>query len=244
MLKACIVDDEKKGRDSLQKLLDLYCPEVEVIGQADSVNNAFLFITKEKPNLVFLDVEMPHGSGFELLKKFDKINFKTIFVTAHKHYAIKAIKFAALDYLLKPVDVDELIEAVQHACENTHQNQSSQYHNLLENIANGKAGKIAVPVKEGMAFINPTDIIRLEADGAYTQIFTISDKYTATKNIKEYEQLLHEHNFFRAHHSHLINLKQVKGFSRVDGYFASMSDGVSVEVSRRKKDQFLQLMNL
>ena len=160
------------------------------------------------------------------------------------HYAIKAIKFSAVDYILKPVDVDELIEAVNHAIETNHQNYNSQYSGLLENLANSKAGKIALPVKEGVAFISPADIIRLEADGAYTLIFTATDKYTATKNIKEYEQLLQEFGFFRAHHSHLINLKQVKGFSRVDGYFAQMSDGATVEVSRRKKDQFMQLMNL
>ena len=244
MLKTCIVDDEKKGRDTLQKLLEVYCPSVEVIGHADSVNSAFQFINKEKPELVFLDIEMPQGSGFELLKRFEKIHFKTIFVTAHQHYAIKAIKFSALDYLLKPVDVDELVKAVNHAMDSNHQSYNSQYSGLLENIANGKAGKIALPVKEGMAFINPADIIRLEADGAYTQIYTVTEKYTATKNIKEYEQLLQEFGFFRAHHSHLINLKFVKGFNRAQGYFAQMSDGSLVEVARRKKDQFLELMNL
>lgn len=246
MLKACIVDDEKKGRDTLQKLLEEYCNEVEVTGQADSINSAYQFITKEKPDLVFLDIEMPQGSGFELLKRFDKINFKTIFVTAHEHYAIKAIKFSALDYLLKPVDVDELIHAVHHCANGNNGNHThAHYTGFLENLtSNGKGGKIALPVKEGVAFINPFDIIRFEADGAYTHIFTSGDKYTATKNIKEYEQLLHEFSFFRAHNSHLINLKHVKRFTRVDGYYALMSDGVSVEVSRRKKDQFLQLMNL
>lgn len=244
MLKACIVDDEKKGRDSLQKLLEAYCPHVEVVGQADSISNGYLLISKEKPELVFLDVEMPQGSGFELLKRFEKINFKTIFVTAHKHYAIKAIRFAALDYLLKPVDVDELVEAVNHAIENKSQNYQSNYNGLLDNLSNGKSGKIAVPVKEGVVFINPNDIIRFEADGAYTHIYAGSDKYTGTKNIKEYEQLLNDYSFFRAHHSHLINLKHVKRFSRADGYFAMMSDGASVEVSRRKKDQFLELMNI
>ena len=243
MIKACIVDDEKKGRDSLQRLLEEYCSEVNVIGQADSVESAHQFILKNKPDLVFLDVEMPQGSGFELLKRFEKINFKTIFVTAHQHYAIKAIKFSAVDYLLKPVDVDELLAAVHHANETNHHNHHLHYTGLLENMENSKAGKIAIPVKDGVAFINPLDIIRFQADGTYTHIYTKTDKYIATKNIKEYEDLLHELNFFRAHNSHLINLKHVKHFSRVDGYFAQMSDGSTVEVARRKKEQFLHLMN-
>ena len=242
MISACIVDDEKKGRDSLQRLLEEYCKEVEVVGQANSVETAYQFILKNKPELVFLDVEMPQGSGFELLKRFEKINFKTIFVTAHQHYAIKAIKFSAVDYLLKPVDVVELVAAVNHAIDTHNHNHHLHYSVLLENLENNKTGKIAIPVKDGVAFISPLEIIRFQADGTYTHIYTQTDKYTATKNIKEYEELLHELDFFRAHNSHLINLKHVKHFSRVDGYFAQMSDGSVVEVSRRKKEQFLQLM--
>ncbi len=241
-MKVCIVDDEKKGRDSLQHLLLTNCSGLEVIGQADSVDSAFEFITRHQPDIVFLDVEMPKGSGFELLKRFEKINFKTIFVTAHSHYAIKAIKFAAIDYLLKPVDVDELIAAVEKA-KGANPQIHLQYAGLLENLDNNRVGKIAVPVRDGVAFIHPRDIIRLQADGSYTHIFTEKEKYTASKNIKEYDDLLADMNFFRAHNSHLINLDHVKHFSRIDGYFAIMSDGSSVEVSRRKKDQFLHVMN-
>jgi two-component system, LytTR family, response regulator len=243
MIKACIVDDEKKGRDTLLKLLEEYCKDVEVVGQADSVETAFQFITSHKPELVFLDVEMPRGSGFELLKRFDHVNFKTIFVTAHNHYAIKAIKFSAVDYILKPVDVDELLSAVSRVKSSANSSQNS-YSGLLENLENNRTGKLAVPVKDGVAFIQTNDIIRMQADGSYTHIYTASEKYTASRNIKEYEDLLLDMNFFRSHHSHLINLSHVKHFSRVDGYFAIMSDGSSVEVSRRKKDHFLQLMNL
>ena len=243
-MKACIVDDEKKGRDSLQNLLQQYCSEVEVIGQADSIESAYQFITKNKPGLVFLDVEMPQGSGFELLKRFEKVPFKTIFVTAHQHYAIKAIRFSAIDYLLKPVDVDELIAAVDNAKRTISSNYHQHYSAMFENIENSRQGKIAIPVRDGVAFVSPSDIIRLQADGPYTHIFTLNDKFTATKNIKEYEEMLHDYNFFRAHHSHLINLKYVKRFSRLDGYSAQMTDGSVVEVSRRKKEQFLELMNL
>lgn len=243
MIKACIIDDEKKARDILQNLLEHYCKEVEIIGHADSVENGYHFILEHKPQLVFLDVEMPRGSGFELLKKFDVVPFKTIFVTAHNHYAIKAIKYAAIDYLLKPVDVDELIIAVDRSLATLPSIINQQYAGLIESIDTNKTSKIAVPVKDGVSFIDPNDIIWMQADGSYTHIFTSSDKFTATKNIKEYEDLLHDRGFFRVHNSYLINLKHVKHFSRVDGYFAIMIDGSQVEVSRRRKDQFLQLMN-
>jgi two-component system LytT family response regulator len=243
MIKACIIDDEKKARDILQNLLEHYCKEVNIIGHSDSVENGYEFIVSNRPELVFLDVEMPRGSGFELLKKFDIVPFKTIFVTAHNHYAIKAIKFSAIDYLLKPVDVDELIIAVERVINSSTESNSQQYVNLFENLDVNKTSKIAVPVKDGVSFIDPHDIIWMQADGSYTYIFTDKDKFTATKNIKEYEDLLSDRKFFRVHNSYLINLKHVKHFSRVDGYFAIMSDGSQVEVSRRRKDQFLQLMN-
>jgi two-component system LytT family response regulator len=244
MIKALIVDDEKSGRDSLQMLLGRYCKEVEVIGQEGSVESAHNFIMNNHPELVFLDIEMPQGSGFELLKKFDSIQFKTIFVTAHQHYAIKAIKFSAFDYLLKPIDVDELVEAVQRVTEMESKLNANRHHSLLENVESNKIGKIAVNVKDGLTFIKVSDIIRLQADGSYTHIFTTNEKFTATRNIKEFEEILHTKDFFRTHNSHIINLHHVKHFSRVDGYFAIMLDGTSVEVSRRRKDLFLQLMNI
>lgn len=243
MIKACIIDDEKKARDILQNLLEHYCKEVEIIGHADSVDKGYQFILDNKPELVFLDVEMPRGSGFELLKKFEEVPFKTIFVTAHNHYAIKAIKFSAIDYLLKPVDVDELIVAVNRVINSSNHTNAQQYSMLIDNLDTNKNSKIAVPVKDGVSFIDPNDIIWMQADGSYTYIFTDKDKFTATKNIKEYEDLLSDRNFFRVHNSYLINLKHVKHFSRVDGYFAIMCDGSQVEVSRRRKDQFLHLMN-
>lgn len=241
-MKAIIVDDEKSGRETLQRLIEDNCKEVDVVGHAESVDDAVELINKTCPDLVFLDVEMPRGSGFELLKKFDRPQFKTVFVTAHNHYAIKAIKFAAADYLLKPVDIDELVAAVEQV-KSLSGDFSAQYAHLVESVDSHRCGKLAVPVKDGVAFIAVGDIIRLQADGSYTHIFTASEKYTASRNIKEYEDMLQDMQFFRAHHSHLINLNHVKHFSRVDGYFVVMSDGSSVEVARRKKDQFLQLMN-
>jgi two-component system LytT family response regulator len=212
------------------------------VDQAGSVDQAVEVIRLHNPDLVFLDVEMPRGSGFELLKRMDRPSFKTIFVTAHNHYAIKAIKFSAADYLLKPVDVDELIASIGQIRSNVG-DWPARYQNLAETIDHQKLSRLAVPVKDGFAFISPDEIIRLQADGSYTHIFTCNDKYTASRNIKEYEDLLQDRGFFRAHHSHLINLSHVRNFSRTEGYSVVMSDGSVVEVARRKKDQFLQLMS-
>jgi two-component system LytT family response regulator len=241
-LRAVIVDDEQSGLDSLRLLLEENCHDVEVVDQAGSVDQAVEVIRLHNPDLVFLDVEMPRGSGFELLKRMDRPSFKTIFVTAHNHYAIKAIKFSAADYLLKPVDVDELIASIGQIRSNVG-DWPARYQNLAETIDHQKLSRLAVPVKDGFAFISPDEIIRLQADGSYTHIFTCNDKYTASRNIKEYEDLLQDRGFFRAHHSHLINLSHVRNFSRTEGYSVVMSDGSVVEVARRKKDQFLQLMS-
>lgn len=242
MISALLVDDEKKNRDSLRKLLKEYCPVVEVSGEAGSVEEALVAIKKLRPQLVFLDVEMPSGSGFDVLRKANPIDFKVIFVTAHSHYAIKALRFSAVDYLLKPVDTDDLIEAVRKVSEVPLTHSSSQYKGLLENLGNGSVQKLAIPIKDGFAFLAPGEIIRLQADGTYTHIFTNGEKYTGTKNIKEYELLLADQNFFRSHNSHLINLNHVKRFSRLDGYFVQMSDGSMAEISRRKKEEFIELM--
>ena len=241
MLSALIVDDEKTNRDTLRKLLNEYCPTVKILGETSSVEESLEFLKKNKPDLIFLDVEMPNGTGFDLIRKINKIDFKIIFVTAHSHYALKAIKFSAFDYLLKPVDTDELIGAVKNASTGKEPN-SEQYTSLIENLNNEGSKKLAVPVKDGFVFLSPEDIIRLQADGTYTHIFICNEKYTGTKNIKEYEQILHDQNFFRSHNSHLINLKHVKRFSRLDGYFVHMSDGSVAEISRRKKEEFLELM--
>lgn len=138
---------------------------------------------------------MPQGSGFDLLRQSHGADFKVIFVTAHSHYAIKAIRFSALDYLLKPVDTDDLIEAVRKAVEQPSRNHSQQYNSLIENLSNAGLSKLAIPIKDGFAFLEPEEIIRLEADGTYTHIYTRDQKYTGTKNIKEYELMLQDHNF-------------------------------------------------
>lgn len=242
MIRTVIVDDEPKNREILKKLIDLYCPQLAIIGEANSAETAFLLIQEEKPELVFLDVEMSDGSGFELLKRFNQAPFKVIFVTAHQHYAIRAIKQSAIDYLLKPVDIDDLKTAVSKAV-SALGNATEQNHNFIENLNSKRLNKITIPIKDGLVFINPEEIIRMQADGTYTHIYTLKEKHTATKNIKEYELMLSDSNFYRCHNSHLINLKHVNKFNRSEGYFIEMTDGSIAELSRRKKDEFISLMS-
>ena len=241
MLTALLVDDEKKNRDSLRKLLSEYCRNVQIVGEATSVDEAVVEYRKLKPELVFLDVEMPNGTGFDFIRQTSPANYKVIFVTAHTHYAIKAIRFSAIDYLVKPVDTDDLVKAVEKAASTPI--AKAQFDTLIENLERKTPGRLAIPVKDGFAFLNPAEIIRLQADGTYTHIYTKDDKFTGTKNIKEYEDLLLDYGFFRSHNSHLINLSHVKRFSRLDGYFVHMSDNSTAEISRRKREEFLGLMN-
>lgn len=241
MIRSFIVDPDQNARDSLVRLLQDNCGGVSVCGMAEGMTEGYKLIRELKPDLVFMEIEMPHGCGFELLQKLGKIDFKIIFVTAQPHYAIKAIKYEAAGYLLKPLDIEELVSAVNKVCAKACRLPETS-HSTPVSAENAKPCKIAVPVKDGVAYISPDEIIRMQADGTYTHIFTNGEKYTATKNIKEFEELLKHIHFFRSHHSHLINLNHVKRFSRADGFFVQMSNGSLAEISRRKKEEFMDMM--
>ena len=242
MHSTILIDDEKKNCIILRKLLEKNCKEVEVLGSAYNVGSAIKLIREKRPELIFLDVEIEGESAFDLLRQFQPIPFKIIFVTAHLHYAIKAIKYAAVDYLLKPVETEDLIEAVKKITLEKSRDTSARNRDFLVSLNSGTVFKLAVPVKDGLVYLDPEEIIRLEADRSYTLFHTTDMKYMTSRNIKEYEIILGDEIFFRAHNSHLINLKQVKKFIRDDGFFVLMSDGSKVEISRRRKDEFLELM--
>ncbi len=243
-MKAVIVDDEQMSRQTLFKLLELYCPQVEVLGEAESAEDAFLLINQKSPDVVFLDVEMPFGSGFDLLARFSEIDFEVIFVTAFDQYALKAIRSSALDYLLKPINAEELMEAVKKMEEKKRTitdklNVEKLLRNLKQLDANNN--QIVVPTSDGFEFVEIDEIIRFEAEGRYTRIFLNGGgKILICKNLKEFESLLEGHNFFRTHHSHLVNMKYVKQYSKLDGGFLKMKEGSTVPISRRKKDAFLK----
>jgi two-component system LytT family response regulator len=247
MIRAIIVDDELGARESLSKMLEKNCKQVEIIAKCDSMLSAFEAITNKEPDLVFLDIEMPNGNAFDLLEKFKEINFNIIFTTAYDHYAIKAIKFSAVDYILKPIDPEELIQAVRRFEERAGQKTSldKQFKTLLSNVrTENKLKKVGIPDGDGLVFINLSDIIRCDSDGNYTFfILTNGKKIIASRTLGEYEQMFADDNFFRIHRSHLINLEHVKKYIKGEGGYVVMTDNSQVEVSRRNKTDFLEKLS-
>src|ERR1700744_5106931 len=206
-INAIIVDDEKKGRELLKIVLSEHCPNVNIIGMANSAVQAFELINEVSPDLVFLDIEMPGGNGFDLLERFKEIKFSVIFVTAYDRYAIKAFKFSAVDYLLKPIDEEDLVRAVNKASRPDHLRIREDVESLTHNYKNSKAGnnKLALSTLEGLIFVEIADITRCKASGKYTCIYLNNKKeILATKNLGEFEDFLSEHNFIRVHHTHLV----------------------------------------
>lgn len=247
LLKAVIVDDEQHGAKALTLLLKAYCTNVKVVGITKSVAEAIKCVNKHQPDIVFLDIEMPVENGFELLKQVEKPSFEVIFTTAYDHYALKAIKHNAIDYLLKPIDADELQEAVAKA-ERKRLNPTESFEKierLLNDITNSKKSrKLLVSTMEGISFIEPNNIVRLEADSNYTNIYTDDGrKFITSKTLKDYEDNLEHAIFFRIHHAHLININFIDKYLKGNGGFITMSDGITLEVSRRKKMELLNLLS-
>ncbi|MBS1598592.1 MAG: response regulator transcription factor [Bacteroidetes bacterium] len=244
MLKAIIIDDELKGRLALkQKIID-YCKDLSIVAEATSGEEGIEQIKKFQPNIIFLDIEMPRMDGFEMLRRIENKNFHIIFTTAYDQYAIKAIKFAAFDYLLKPVDIEELRSCVEKIKQQSQNNTPQKLKALEENLHPGLAlNKLAIPTLDGLLFFNIGDIIHLEAQSNYTAIyFTNHPKLVASRTLKEFEDLLPAEVFFRAHHSHIINLQYIKRYIRGDGGQIEMQNGNFVDLARRKKDEFLKLI--
>ena len=248
MIKAIIVDDELGARESLSKMVEKNCKNIQIVAKADSMISAYEAITNLKPDLVFLDVEMPNGNAFDLLEKFDKIDFDIIFTTAYDHYAIKGIKYSAIDYILKPIDPEELVQAVQRFEDKKGQNNmlDKKIQALLSNVKpENKLKKVGLPDGEGLVFINLSEIIRCDSDGNYTFfILTSGKKIIASRTLGEYEQMFADDNFFRVHRSHLVNLQHVKKYIKGEGGYVVMSDNSQVEVSRRNKIDFLERLSL
>lgn len=244
-LNTIIVDDEPDAVGFIRSIVQDYCPELEIVGTAGSAIEAVRVITEKKPDLVFLDVEMPHGSGFDVLTCFPKKIFDVIFITAFNHYAIKAIKFSAVDYLLKPININEFIDAVKKVLEKKISvgGQSPEFSMLLENLRTDTPRKLAIPTADGMEYLNTPDIIRIEAEGSYCRFFlTDNRRLMVSRNLKEYQELLQDQDFFRTHNSHLINLQLVKKFIRHEGGLVEMIDSSQIPISRGKRDMFLAQM--
>lgn len=245
-ITAVIVEDEIRNREFLKKLVEEFCPEVKVVALASTVEEAVAAINLHQPGIVFLDIELHSGSGFDVLQGVSKKNFNVIFTTAYDHYAVKAIKFSAVDYLLKPVDMEELQAAVKKVAEKMETTDNQQaLQMLLQNVRKSVDSdfSITLPTAEGLEFVPLQQIIRLEASGPYTHFFMKgSKKIMVCKNLKEYEMLLSDHNFFRVHNSHIINMKEVKRLVKSDGGYAVMNDESMINISPKKKEEFMQQM--
>lgn len=243
LLKALIVDDEIRSRDFLCNLLSEHCPNITVTAVASTAEEAVSQIRQQEPDIVFLDIELQTGTGFDVLIHFDNPSFQVIFTTAYDHYAIKAIKFSAVDYLLKPIDIDELQLSVDRAVSNVENKASNQtIRMLLHNLGKpaGSDYSITLSTSAGLEFVPLQQIIRLEASGPYTHFFLKDGKkIMVSKNLKEYEGLLSGHQFFRVHNSHMINIREVKRMLKTDGGYAVMNDDSEIAISPKKKDEFM-----
>lgn len=247
-MKVLIVDDEELARNTLKNILENNHKDLKVVGEADSVNTALALIKSETPDLVFLDIDLKDGSGFDVLNSMNEINFKSIFVTAHHEYAIKAIKFSAFDYILKPVSELEIGAAIDKI-KKQKLAEVNNYHMkaLISNsdLTSTEGKKIILKTAESIHLVNINDIIRCEADNNYTTFYVNDNhKIVVSKGLKEYEELLSEFGFFRVHQSHLINLKEIKRYNKRDGGYLQLSDGSHIPVSQRKKQKLLELFEL
>ncbi|MEO6228804.1 MAG: LytTR family DNA-binding domain-containing protein [Ferruginibacter sp.] len=244
MIEAIIIDDELNNINSLQNLLTKFCPQINITGTATNAKTGFELIKKINPQLAFLDIEMPFGNAFDLLNRLQEIRFEIIFVTAFDQYAIKAFKYAAIDYLLKPINIDELIKAVDKVKahidnKNTNEKVTTLLHNIDPNKINNP--KIAIAELNGVTFIYMDTIVRMEAQKNYTVVYVNGGtKIMATKNLGSFEEFLPEKQFCRIHHSHIVNLAFIKKYNNGRGGHIEMEDGTEIEVSVRKRDSFLE----
>jgi len=245
MIKAILIDDEVHCLDTLGMLISDYCPEVQVMEQCVSAKQALIAVGKHQPALIFLDIEMPIMNGLEFLEQFTEIPFSVIFTTSYDQYAIKAIRFSALDYLLKPIDPKELVTAVQKVQVQKAPPSAEQFQMLIDHLQNRgqKFTRVAVPTSEGFELIPAEEIIYCEADDNYTYFYLKNKRKTiACRTLKEVEeQLTGFASFIRVHHSYMVNLNEVKKYIRGEGGYLIMSDGTTVNVSRSRKDALMKL---
>jgi len=240
MINTIIIEDEINVREALKKMLSIIAPEIYIVAETAYVSKAIDLIQLHKPNLIFLDIELEDGTGFDILNQLEKINFNIIFTTAYNQHAIKAFKFSAIDYLLKPIDPLDLENAIKRVTENiVNTKEHQELLKVLQNNTDKKEPQIVLKTTEQRYIFKTKDIIRLEADGAYTLFVTQNNQIIVSKNIKFYQNILDE-NFIRIHQSHLINKKHVKG---VKGYNIILSNNDIVPISTRKKTDIIKLIN-
>lgn len=247
-LTAILIDDESNSRNALHRKLATNCPEISIVAECENGEQGIAAIEKLKPDIVFLDVEMPRMNGFVMLQQLRERNFELIFTTAYDQYAIQAIRFSALDYLVKPIDIGSLKEAVKKARERRQKEIPNQrIETLLYNLVQEKnqQSRIAIPSQDAIQFIQLEDILYLEAESNYTSIHLKDEaRILVAKTLKDFEDLLPPIHFFRIHHSFIINKNHMRKYLKGDGGQVLMSNGKTIDVSRRKKEEFLRIIGL
>lgn len=251
MITALLIDDDSNLRNGMKSLLARYAPEIRIIGEADSVETGVALLLQNPPQVVFLDIHLGDGSGFDLLEEVNqrgKLNSQIVFITAHEQYAIKAFRFSALDFLLKPVDPEELQKVIEKLQQVIDKNDSVAHIDLLlENIRKkvDNFKRIALSNSDGIHLFEVSDIIRCESEDNYTKFYIKNSKpILISKTLKEYEELLTEHGFERIHQSHLINLAYLKSYIKKDGGYVIMADNANLPISQRKKERLNELLKM
>lgn len=243
-LKALIVEDEEASRITLRNYLDKYCPLIDLLGEATNINEAYDLILRQKPDVVFLDVEMPYGNAFDLLEKFEELHFEVIFVTAFSKYALEALNLSASNYLLKPVNIDQLIEAVNKVQQNIQDHKAIKTSNiLLENLAieNKQLKKMVLPMLDGFEVITLKDVVWCAANDNLTDLHLLDgSKRTVCRTLKFYENVLTDYDFIRIHKSHMINLNYVKLYRKGKGGEITLDNGITLRLSPTRKNAFLE----
>ena len=244
-IKAILIDDEFSSLQNLRQKIDEFCPDLQVVAMAQKPEEAMLLIKHHKPDVVFLDIEMPKMSGFRMLEELGDCNFEIIFITAYNHYAIDAIRISAFDYLLKPIAIKELQVAVDRL-NKIHGSQTKEKIDILKSSMGDKKtqnDKIAIPTSEGLEFIPIKNILHIESSSNYSKIYFKEAKaILVTKLLKDFEDMLLPYNFYRIHNSHLINLNYIQKYIKAQGGQVIMQDGTIIDVARRKKDEFLKMI--
>jgi len=246
VLKAILVDDEKNSLENLHQKLQEFCPAVQVIAAVQKPEDAIFLINHHKPDVVFLDIEMPRMSGFKMVEELKEVDFEIIFITAYNHYAIDAIRISAFDYLVKPVAVKDLQDCTDRLLENRNRQTREKLDVLRQSLTDSRSqdDKIAISTTEGIDFIQVRSIIRIESNSNYSRLVLNSGQtIVVTKLLKEFEEMLSRYRFYRIHHSHLINLLCINKYIRGDGGQVVMQNGDVIDVARRKKDDFLKLIS-
>ena len=239
-MKILIIDDEPKARSVLRNIISEYCKGVVVVAEASTVNEGVKIINKQKPDIVFLDIEMPNENGFALFDYFDIPPFETIFCTAYSEYALQAFEVSAIDYILKPISISKVQWAIEKAIKTRGQNKIVEQVSVLkENLSVQQLQKIGLPLSDGLLFIKIDDLLYFEADGSYTNVITSKEKYLVCKKIKEFDELLQNDNrFYRVHRSFLVNIQKISKYSKKDGATLVIENNKVIPVAREKKNGF------